>query len=293
MRLFEPGSEAAPGGPLRRVMLLVAYDGSSFHGFAAQRGQRTVGGALAATLGQMAGHEVALTCAGRTDSGVHALGQVVHADLDAAVVSRWAGGDPQPGARLERLSRSLCRQLGGALAVLDARIAPLGFDARHSALARRYRYHLLVTPWPDPLVRHTSWHVAAPLDLAAMRIGADALLGEHDFAAFCRRAPGDVGPINRRVLSVGWGLVPGDDRLLSFEIEANAFCHRMVRSIVGTLVAVGDGRLHAGELLEILRSADRARGSRLAPASGLCLVAVRYPPGLVPTGVWEPGAAWS
>ena len=289
MRLFEPGNEAAPSGPLRRVMLLVAYDGSSFHGFAAQQGQITVGGSLAATLGSMAGHEVSLTCAGRTDTGVHALAQVVHADLDERVVAKWATREPEPGMLLERLGRSLSRQLGPAVAVIEARVAPDGFDARHSATARCYRYNLLRTPWPDPLVHNCSWHVPGRLDLAAMRIGADALLGEHDFSAFCRLPQGESAPIIRRVLSTGWAPAPGDERMWVFQIEANAFCHQMVRSIVGTLVAVGQGRIPAGELLAIVRSGDRSRSGQPAPSRGLCLVGVGYPDGMVPGGTWQPG----
>jgi len=172
-------------------MLLVAYDGTSFHGFAAQKDQYTVGGQLAKALGSMAGHEVSLTCAGRTDAGVHALGQVVHVDLDERIVAKWAARSPEPGKLLERLGRSLSRQLGPAIAVIEARVAPDGFDARHSATARRYRYSLLRTPWPDPLAHHSSWHVPGTLDLAAMRIGTDALLGEHDFSAFCRLPHGE------------------------------------------------------------------------------------------------------
>ena len=190
---------------------------------------------------------------------MHALGQVVHADLDEAVVTKWAERELAAGMVLEGLPRSLSRQLGPAAAVLEARLAPDGFDARRSATARRYRYDLLRTPWPDPLLARSSWHVPGELDLAAMRIGADALLGEHDFAAFCRRPPGEPGPIMRRVLSSSWVPAAGDDeRLWRFWIEANAFCHQMVRSIVGTLVAVGQGRRRAGELLAILRSADRS-----------------------------------
>ena len=270
-------------------MLLVAYDGSSFHGFAAQPGQHTVGGLLAATLGSMAGHEVSLTCAGRTDAGVHAQGQVVHTDLEEAIVAKWAEHEPGPGTLLERLGRSLSHQVGPAVAVIEARVAPDGFDARHSAIARRYRYNLLRTPWPDPLLHNRSWHVPGELDLAAMRIGADALLGEHDFSAFCRLARGESAPITRRVLSTSWSSAPGDDQLWVFQIEANAFCHQMVRSMVGTLVAVGQGRSRAGELLSIVQSGDRSRSGQPAPSRGLCLVGVRYPERLVPGGTWEPG----
>jgi tRNA pseudouridine38-40 synthase len=272
-------------------MLLVAYEGTSYHGFAAQPGQRTVGGAIAETLSSMAGHEVALTCAGRTDSGVHALGQVVHADLDEALVEKWAAAGPlRAGMVIARLAPSLTHQLGGAISVLEARVAPVGFDARHSATWRRYRYDLLRSEWADPMLRHMSWHVPGELDLAAMRIGADAVLGEHDFSAFCRQPPGGSGPIVRRVTSTSWSPAPHDSRLWSFRIEANAFCHQMVRSLVGTLVAVGQARIRAGELLAILRGADRAKSGQPAPPRGLFLLGVGYPDALVPGGTWEPGS---
>jgi tRNA pseudouridine38-40 synthase len=131
--------------------------------------------------------------------------------------------------------------------------------------------------------------VPGELDLAAMRIGADALLGEHDFSAFCRLGRGESAPITRRVLSTSWWSAPGDDQLWVFQIEANAFCHQMVRSMVGTLVAVGQGRIRAGELLSIVQSGDRSRSGQPAPPRGLCLVGVRYPERLVPGGTWEPG----
>jgi tRNA pseudouridine38-40 synthase len=270
-------------------MLLVAYEGTSFHGFAAQPGQRTVGGVLQEKLSSMAGHEVTLTCAGRTDAGVHALGQVVHADLDAQVLAKWAGRPLEPGMRLERLGPSLSHQLGGSVSVIEARVAPDGFDARHSALARRYRYDILRSEWADPLLRHVSWHVPGELDLAAMRIGADAILGEHDFSAFCRQVKGETGPIIRRVMRTGWSRSVGDERIWIFSIEANAFCHQMVRSLVGTLVGVGQGRIQAGEMLSILRGAQRSRAGQPAPALGLCLWGVSYPKSLVPGGTWEPG----
>lgn len=301
-RLFQPGNaeatpepeitptdatEAAPTGPLRRVMLLVAYDGSAFHGFASQpqAGVETVGGSLVRALSGMVKTPVAVTCAGRTDAGVHAAGQVVHADLPADVVHRWLAAEPASGLpELPRLAKSLTSQLGPALVVVRARLAPAGFDARRSALARRYRYVFLRTPSPDPLQRLTTWHVPGELDLPAMRIAADALLGQHDFAAFCRRPAGREGPLTRRVTDVSWAR-GGCGRLLSFEIEANAFCHRMVRSIVGNLVEVGRGRESAADMFDILRTGDRARGGRLAPPDGLCLVLVRYPEELVEGGV--------
>jgi tRNA pseudouridine38-40 synthase len=262
----------------------VAYDGSGFHGFAAQEGVRTVAGALSEALGRVTRTAVSLTCAGRTDSGVHALAQVVHFDVPASVS---VGLDPAA------LLKSCNSQVGPAIVVCEAAPAPEGFDARHSATARRYRYLVVNGPVPDPLLAGLAWHVSDPLDLRAMAAAADALLGEHDFRAFCRRVPGttQAEPINRRVIDACWtrlsrsgpratpllALVPVRGDLYAFEIEANAFCHQMVRSLVGTLVDVGRGRKRPSDMLWILRSADRREASQPAPPHGLTLTAVRYP----------------
>ena len=155
---------------------------------------------------------------------------------------------------------------------------------RRSALSRRYRYEIDTSVRPDPLRRSASWHVPAHLDLSAMRIAADALLGEHDFAGFCRRPRNDDGgPIRRRVIDARLdGAQPG---VFVFEIEANAFCHQMVRSIVGTLVAAGRGTRRPSEVMRLLAAGDRAGAADPAPPTGLYLVAVRYPEEL--TGTWE------
>lgn len=285
-RLFEPGG-AGRGEATRRVVLLVAYDGSAFHGFAVQRDPAvaTVGGALDSALSELAGRPVAVTCAGRTDAGVHASGQVAHADLPAETVERLAAREAVPG-ELSALARSLTRRLGPALAVTRALQAPEGFDARRSAVSRRYRYELLQTAAPDPLACRTTWHVGAALDLNAMRLGADALLGEHDFSAFCKRPPGG-GPQRRRVTAACFTALDSG-RLLRFEIEANAFCHHMVRAIVAALVGVGRGRRTAADLLFRLRTGEHKGDEGLAPAAGLRLLSVRYPEEMVPGGVLRP-----
>ena len=296
------------GGPDRGVVrwrLRVAYDGSGFHGFAAQVGQATVAGALCSALSRAARTPVTLTCAGRTDTGVHALDQVVHFDVPA---ERSDALDPVA------LVKSCNSQVGPAIVVRQAEIAPDGFDARHSAAARRYRYLVVNAPVADPLLANLSWHVADPLDLRTMAAAADALLGEHDFRAFCRRVPGTTSddPIPRRVIDARWTRLDGrGDRartsgtsdigaegresgpgvlvapvvgeLLAFEIEANAFCHQMVRSLVGTLVEVGRGRKRPSDILPILRSADRSRAGQPAPPQGLTLMAVRYGDGAGPS----------
>jgi len=262
----------------------VAYDGSSFRGFAAQDGQRTVAGVLAEALARTVQAPVSLTCAGRTDAGVHALSQVVHVDLPSAVAA---------ALDRETVQRSCNRQLAPSVVVRSVREVPPSFDARRSATARRYRYLVVNGPVADPMLAGLAWHISDPLDLRAMATAADALLGEHDFRAFCRRVPGTSPdtPIPRRVMDTRWSvvggshpaaLVPPDGRLLAFEIEANAFCHQMVRSLVGTLVDVGRGRKRPSDLLWILRSADRQQASQPAPPHGLTLVTVRYGDGAGP-----------
>ncbi len=289
------GRDDHPDGTVR-WRLRVAYDGSGFHGFAAQEGLATVAGTLAAALSRVARTPVTLTCAGRTDAGVHALGQMVHFDIPA---DRSAALEPAA------LVRSCNSQTGPSIVVRSAEIAPQGFDARHSATARRYRYLVVNAPVADPLLAGLTWHVAEPLDLRAMAAAADALLGEHDFRAFCRRVPGTSADaaILRRVLDARWtrldgrpvgartagtsgladhdastgpSLTPVVGDLLAFEVEANAFCHQMVRSLVGTLVDVGRGRRRPSDILHILRSADRAQAGQPAPPQGLTLMAVRY-----------------
>jgi tRNA pseudouridine38-40 synthase len=275
----EGGAAGAAPAETVRWALTLAYDGSAFHGFAAQSGQRTVAGSLAEALARVTRTEVSLTCAGRTDTGVHALDQVVHLDLPADAAARL-----DPAA----LVRSCNSQLAPTIVVRAAGPAADGFDARFSATARRYRYLVVNAPVADPLLAGLTWQVADPLDLRSMAAAADALLGEHDFRAFCRRVPGTSPdePITRRVTDARWtrldpghgpALAPVTGDLLAFEIEANAFCHQMVRSLVGTLVDVGRGRRRPSDILWILRSADRQQASQPAPPQGLTLIAVRYP----------------
>ena len=265
--LFDVTDDVAPPAPQVRVRMSIAYDGSAFHGFAIQPGLRTVAGILTEALEKVLRHRVVLTGAGRTDRGVHAHGQVVSFDTSA---TRF---DP---AHLQRVLNKLC---GPALAVWDVQRADAGFDARFSARSRAYRYIILNRPVPDPMRAATAWHVAAPLDLAALRIATDPLIGEHDFSSFCRRPKAGQGEraasLVREVFHAGW-VDEGVDGLIRFEISANAFCHQMVRSLVGTLVDMGLGRLRAGEMLSIMRSADRARAGNVAPPHGLSLWEVNY-----------------
>ncbi len=267
-----PAQDPAPAA-LVRLRLVVSYDGSGFRGFAAQAGQRTVAAELAGAIATVVRHDVELTCAGRTDAGVHALGQVVHLDVREDV-------------DVARLTRSVNAMLAPAVVVRRADPVEADFDARRAARARHYRYLVLEAGALDPLLASLCWHVGEPLDLRAMQAGADAVLGEHDFAAFCRRPPGAARhePIVRRVLDARWsearprpdGLTDGE-RLLRFDISARSFCHQMVRSIVGTLVEVGRGRRTPADVPALLRTGDRSRGMTVAPPQGLCLVSVDYP----------------
>ena len=267
MTLFDmPDAPAAPVGPLVRVRMTVAYDGSGFHGFAPNPGVRTVGGTLREAIQKVTRSRVELTCAGRTDTGVHAWGQVVSFDLPAERFDEVA------------LARSLNRLCGPAIVVRDLADAPDDFDARRSATGRAYRYTIVNRPVPDPFLAHVAWHVEEPLDLDLLRLGCDPLVGDHDFSAFCRKPKhrdGSEASLVRQVRRAAWTDV--GDGVLRFEIEANAFCHQMIRSVVGTLVDVGLARKHAGELLGILAGRDRSKASPLAPPQGLCLWAVAYP----------------
>lgn len=283
------GPESTPSTPqapsTRRVALGIAYDGTNFHGFAAQPSQRTVAGEIQDALRTLFRADPPIVCAGRTDAGVHALVQVAHVDLDEGiVVSRFGFDERATSAELPHLARGLDALVGPEITVWRALAVPEGFDARRSALSRRYRYEIDTTARANPLRRSASWHVNAHLDLSAMRIATDALLGEHDFAGFCRRPPNDDGgPIRRRVIDARLdGTQPGE---IVFEIEANAFCHQMVRSIVGTLVAAGRGVRRPSEVMRLLAAGNRAGAVDPAPPGGLYLVAVRYPEEL--TGTWE------
>jgi tRNA pseudouridine38-40 synthase len=264
--LFDPADVAPPViGPTVRLRLVVAYDGTPFHGFARNPGVRTVGGTLSDALGTILGHEVDVTCAGRTDKGVHARAQVITFDTTASDVD------------LVTLARSVNRMCGPHVAVTDAAVVADDFDARFSATARRYRYVVHNQVAPDPFLVDRAWHVDEPLSFPAMVLACDALIGEHDFAAFCRRPKrrdGEEASLVRRVHEATWH-DDGGGRL-RFEIEASSFCHQMVRSVVGTLVAVGRGRKRPGDVLGIIRSGNRNQAGDLAPPGGLTLLVVRY-----------------
>ena len=253
-------------GAVVRVRVDLSYDGTEFSGWAAQPGRRTVEGVLSETLGHVLRlpEAVRLTVAGRTDSGVHARGQVAHADLPADV---WA-------AHAEVVLRRLSRALPPDLRVRSIGVAAEGFDARFSPLWRRYAYRICDDPArADPLRRRDTLWNPRPIDLALMNQSASLLLGEHDFAAFCRKREGATTV--RALRRLEWER--DADGVAVGSVVADAFCHNMVRALVGALLPVGEGSRPASWPAEVLAAAVRDPAVRVVPPHGLSLEEVRYP----------------
>ncbi|HEX7744775.1 MAG TPA: tRNA pseudouridine(38-40) synthase TruA [Micromonosporaceae bacterium] len=259
-----------------RLRLDVSYDGSGFSGWAAQPGRRTVAGVVTDVFGQLFGRGVAtgLTVAGRTDAGVHAAGQVCHIDLPATAwqaLGARAGGTGDAG-------QSLLRRLAGLLPP-DVRVravtqVPGDFDARFSATYRRYEYRVTDAPWgAEPLRRHEVLAWPRPVDLPTLRVAAAELVGEHDFAAYCRRR--EHATTRREITRLDWRR--DDTGLLVATVQADAFCHSMVRSLIGAMLAAGDGRRPPTWPASLLTLRERSSEVTVAPPHGLCLVAVGYP----------------
>ncbi len=262
----EPASPAPGDGGLVRVRLDLAYDGTDFAGWARQPGLRTVQGSLEEALATVLRlpEPPRTTCAGRTDAGVHARAQVAHVDLPSEV---WATAANEAVNRLNGVLPEDVRVHGAA-------IAPDGFDARFGPLSRTYRYRICDDPHSlDPLHRHEVLVSKRRLDVAPMNQAAHALLGEHDFAAFCRRREG--ASTVRALLRFSFSRT--DDGLVVATIEADAFCHSMVRALIGALMAVGEGRRSADWPAEVLAGRQRIPDVHVAAPHGLTLEGVRYP----------------
>ena len=249
-----------------RLRLDVSYDGTGFSGWAAQPTRRTVAGVLVETLDLVlgAGTATGLTVAGRTDAGVHATGQVCHLDLPADVWREHEG----------RLLRRLARLLPTDVRVRAMTEVPADFDARFSATFRRYEYRVTDAPLgAEPLRRHEMLAWPRPLDLAALNAAAAGLVGEHDFAAYCRRK--ENATTLREVTRLDWRRDP--DGILVATVQADAFCQAMVRSLVGAMLVAGDGRRPVEWPAGLLTRRERSSEVTVAPAHGLTLVAVGYP----------------
>jgi len=218
-------------------------------------------GDLAMAIAMIVRQPIELTAAGRTDAGVHAWGQIVSGDLPA-------------GTDLADLARRVNKLCAPGIAVRAAEWAESPeFNARFSATSRSYRYHVWNDPAPNPLAADTVWHVPKPLAVEAMRAGAASLVGEHDFGAFCRRPDGDVSLV--RIL-YEFDVRTDASPMVVFHVRGSAFCHQQVRSMVGTLVDVGLGRIDADSIDAIIASGDRQRAGQVAPPSGLVLWEVGY-----------------
>ncbi|MEU4370193.1 tRNA pseudouridine(38-40) synthase TruA [Micromonospora chersina] len=249
-----------------RLRLDVSYDGTDFSGWAAQPTRRTVAGVLMQTLDLFLGVGTAtgLTVAGRTDAGVHATGQVCHLDLPAEV---WRQHDG-------KLLRRLARLLPPDVRVRAMTEVPADFDARFSATFRRYEYRVTDAPWgAEPLRRTDTLAWPKPLDLAALNAAAAGLVGEHDFAAYCRRK--ENATTLREVTRLDWRREP--DGILVATVQADAFCQNMVRSLVGAMLVAGDGRRPVEWPAGLLSRRERSSEVTVAPAHGLALVEVGYP----------------
>lgn len=251
---------------MTRVRLDLAYDGTDFHGWAVQPDRRTVAGVLTAGLARLlgAGAVAELTVAGRTDAGVHATGQVCHVDVAAAA---W---EPLAGTLVPRLAGVLPPDLRVRAAAV---VAP-EFHARFSALSRRYGYRVSDAPYGvDPLRRRDTLVWRWPLDPARLNAAAAGLVGEHDFAAYCRRNRHST--TIRAVTRLDWRRDP--DGVLVATVEADAFCQSMVRSLVGAMLVAGDGRRPPEWPAQLLARRERASEVRVVAPHGLTLVAVSYP----------------
>ncbi len=241
-----------------RVSAVVAYDGTDFHGFQRQANARSVQGVLEFAIGRICGQTTAVIGAGRTDAGVHATGQVIAFD------ATWRHS-------VAELQRALNSELPDDVAVSEIAECDERFHPRYSAVSRVYEYRVAICPTRQPVLRLYHWQIGRPLNVEAMNEASQSLVGEHDFAAFGSAPKGDVTV--RRVLRAGW---TGDERLLLFTIEANAFLFRMVRRIVFTLVRLGSGQLAADDVAGLLAARDPQQVKGAAPACGLCLVKVNY-----------------
>jgi tRNA pseudouridine38-40 synthase len=262
----EPGRDDPAGLASLRLRIGLSYDGSAFHGWATQPGQVTVQQTVEEALWRALSLAAppALTVAGRTDAGVHARGQVAHADVPAAQWTEAAGS----------AARRLGRLLPPAVRIWSIGPAPAGFDARFSALWRRYSYRVCDDPTlADPLRRHdTLWYRQA-VDLDAMNAAAATCLGEHDFAAFCRARAGAT--TIRELLRLDWARAePG---VAVATVVADAFCHNMVRALTGAMLSVGDGSKPPDWMGEVLAARRRDPAVQVAPPHPLCLEEVGYP----------------
>lgn len=244
---------------MRRVLLVVQYDGTEYHGFQRQPDLPTIQEQLERAASRVLGHEVTITGAGRTDAGVHAVGQTATFDTDRPIPT-------------ERIAAALNAALPSDISVVSAMDVPADFHPRFDATGKLYGYRILNRELPSPFIGRYAWHVPEPLDVTAMRTAAGQLLGRHDFAAFSS-AGSSVQDTVRTLVRLD---VQPEGELLELRAEADGFLYMMVRRLVGALVEVGSGRLSVARLVEILQGGDRTQAPWIAPPQGLSLLKVIY-----------------
>lgn len=242
--------------------MTVAYNGTTFHGFATNPDVRTVQDDIEAALATVLREPTPTTCAGRTDRGVHARGQVMSFDADAGHFEAHA------------LTRALNRMLSPHIVVREVAEAAPDFDARFSCVGRSYRYHVNNTPVPDPLLHDLAWHVHEPLEVEVMQQAADRILGTHDFTSFSKRNKSKENQTFVRSVEQAQWQRHGD--AVHLDITASAFTHQMVRSLVGMFVEIGRGRRQATDMGTVLQAENRAVAPTPAPPQGLVFMLARY-----------------
>ncbi len=251
--------EGGTGAGRRHIAMVVQYDGTDYAGFQRQPGVPTIQAELERALSQLLREPVEITAAGRTDAGVHALGQVI---------AFWTA-NPIP---VEKLPRAVNGLLPLAISAVEAVEVPPDFHPRFDARGKLYTYRILNRPVPSPFICRYAWHVEEKLDVDAMRQAAQHLIGRHDFSAFCASG----SSFKNKVRTLRRLDISTDNDVIEMRFEADAFLYMMVRIIVGTLVEVGLGKRQPNELAAILQSRDRRQAGRTAPPQGLCLVKVWY-----------------
>lgn len=245
--------------PDRNIKLIIAYDGTRYHGFQRQQNALAIQEILEKKLASLFGHPIKLIAAGRTDTGVHAYGQVVNFMTNGTI----------PAAKIPLAARGL---LPDDIVVIGAEDVAPDFNARYSAQSKIYIYRIHQAPFEDPFLRNFSWHISKPLDIAAMNQAAQSIVGTHDFSAFRATGSAPVNPV-RTIYSAAC-VTAGEQ--IEFTFWGNGFLYHMVRNLVGTLVNVGRGRITSEQFVAILESRNRKLAGATAPAQGLYLKEVYY-----------------
>jgi tRNA pseudouridine38-40 synthase len=252
--------KAEPPAFMRNIKLTIAYDGTAYHGWQIQENARTIQGVLQEKIGIITGERISLTASGRTDAGVHALGQVANFRTESRIP-------------LDALKRGVNSLTPDDTVILHMEAVGEDFHARYSARSKLYEYRILNSPMPSPIERNFSWHISQNLNLGTMREAAGTLLGAHDFSSFRAAKSDNLNPV-RTLMTLE--IEKKDDHMIAIRMRSNGFLRQMVRNIVGSLVDVGRGRLTPDDFEAIRDARDRTKAGMAAPPHGLFLVEVEY-----------------